>query len=76
MSANLHLASDAALPHAPDYGEPVSLTFADGPVDLGTEDRDGQRMVRLVLEDGLAHLALTPDEARTLAVELARLTGD
>lgn len=76
MSANLHLASAADLPPAPNYGEPVSLPFADGPVDLGTEDRDGQRIVRLVLEDGTAYLALTPDEARTLAVELASLATD
>ena len=73
MTAALHLVTDADLPPAPVYGEPVSLVFADGPADLGTEDRDGQRIVRLVLEDGLAHLALRPDEARTLAAELVRL---
>jgi hypothetical protein len=64
MTRRLHLATDADLPPAAEFGEPVSLDFADGSVDLGTEDRDGQRIVRLVVQDGLAHLALAPPEAQ------------
>lgn len=73
MTANLRLVTDADLPPAPTYGEPVSLNFTDGPMDLGTEERDGRRIVRMVVEDGLAHLALSPAEARQRAAELIRL---
>jgi hypothetical protein len=76
MTARLHLAGDGDLPPAPVYGEPVSFDFADGPVDLGTEDRDGQRVLRLALEDGLAHLALYPAEVRRLAVEMLLRLAD
>lgn len=75
MTAKLRLVTDADLPPAATYGEPVILTFADGQVDLGAEDRDGQRIIRLVLEDedDLTHLALFPAEARRPAAELTRL---
>jgi hypothetical protein len=73
MTAKLRLVTAADLPPAPIFGDPVRLDFADGRVDLGTEDWGGQHIVRVVLEDGTAHLALSPAEARQLAAELTRL---
>jgi hypothetical protein len=73
MTANLRLVTDADLPPAPVYGEVVSFAFTDGPVDLGAEDHGGQRIIRMVLEDGMAHLALSPAEVHKLAAELTRL---
>jgi hypothetical protein len=55
------------------YGTPVRLDFADGPIDLGTEDHGGWRTIRLTLHDGQASIALTAGEERQLAAELTRL---
>jgi hypothetical protein len=55
------------------YGTPVRLGTGSGYIDLGTETTGGETIVRLVLGDGAAEAALSPDEPRRLGAELTRL---
>ena len=53
-----------------EFGTPVNLTLGDKAyVDLGAEQRDGKHVIVLALDDGdgFAHMAITPEQAETLA---------
>jgi hypothetical protein len=51
------------------FGVPVNLEFGEAFVDLGAENRDGQRIVVLAVDDGedCAHLELSPGQVELLA---------
>jgi hypothetical protein len=51
------------------YGVPVNLELGEACVDLGVEQRDGQRVIVLALDDGdgFAHMAISPEQAEVLA---------
>ncbi len=51
------------------YGTPVNLELSGAYVDLGVEQRDGQLVIRLVVDDddGATNLALSPEQAGLLA---------
>ena len=51
------------------YGVPVNLELGEAFADLGAESRDGQRVVVLAVDDGqgFTNLALSPEQAETLA---------
>ena len=58
------------------YGVPVNLTFGEAFADLGVENRDGQQVVVLAVDDGdgSAQLELTPEQVEVLTDVLAGLT--
>jgi len=51
------------------YGTPLNLELAGAYVDLGAEQRDGQHVIVLAVDDGegYAHLELTAEDADLLA---------
>jgi hypothetical protein len=59
------------------YGVPVNLDLADTYIDLGAEDRNGEHVVVLAVDDGegFVSLALTPEHAELLADVLRGLAA-
>jgi|HubBroStandDraft_3_1064219.scaffolds.fasta_scaffold27334_2 hypothetical protein len=51
------------------YGVPVNVEFGDVFADLGVENRDGQRIVVMALDDGdsFMKVELTPERAELLS---------
>jgi hypothetical protein len=51
------------------FGVPVNLEFGEAFVDLGAEDRNGQQVVVMAIDDGqgFAKLELSPEQVEVLA---------
>jgi hypothetical protein len=51
------------------FGVPVNLGFGEAFVDLGAEDRNGQQVVVMAIDDGqgFAKLELSPEQVEVLA---------
>lgn len=58
-----------------EFGMPVNLELGEALVDLGAEQRDGQHVIVLALDDsdGFAHMAISPEQAELLADALLGL---
>ena len=59
------------------YGVPVNLDLGGAYADLGAEQRDGQPVIVLALDDGngFAQVELTPERAEVLADVLRGLAA-
>jgi hypothetical protein len=57
------------------FGVPVNLELGDAFVDLGAEDRDGQQVIVVAIDDGngFTKLELNPESAELLADVLCGL---
>jgi hypothetical protein len=51
------------------HGTPINIECGETFVDLGAEQRDGKHVIVLGLDDGdgYVHMAITPEQAETLA---------
>jgi hypothetical protein len=59
------------------YGTPVNLELGGALVDLGVEQRDGQLVIVLAVDDGegFTNLAISPEQTELLADVLKGLAG-
>lgn len=57
------------------YGVPLNVEFGETFVDLGAEERDGQPVIVMAIDDGsgFASLELSPEQAELLADALLGL---